>query len=79
MKNFLEREPERFKAFGRGLALQDAIITLKHAIAMEEFNMKVYQIGIPITLSSMGRKYVLKNDLIFSTKLPYKFMGIPNG
>jgi hypothetical protein len=51
MKNFLEREPERFKAFSRGLALQDAIITLKHA--MEEFNMKVYQIGIPITLSSM--------------------------
>jgi hypothetical protein len=75
MKNFLEREPERFKAFGRGLALQDAIITLKHAIAMEEFNMKVYQIGIPITLSSMGRKYVLKNDLIFFNKITIQVYG----
>jgi hypothetical protein len=56
MKDFLKRDPEKFKDY----ALNDAIITLKHALAMEEFNMKLFQIGIPLTLSSIGRKYVLK-------------------
>jgi hypothetical protein len=72
MRVFYEREPERFKDY----AIQDAIITLKHAVAMEEFNMKVYQIGVPITLSSIGRKYVLKEwGSIFQKHLPYQVSG----
>lgn len=72
MRGFLKREPERFKDY----ALHDAVITLKHAVAMEEFNMKVNQIGVPLTLSSIGRKYVVKEwSNIFQKHLPYQVSG----
>jgi len=39
-------------------ALKDAIITLIHSNYMEDFNFKLNEVGIPITLSSLGSKYV---------------------
>jgi hypothetical protein len=41
-------------------ALQDSVITLKHANEMEKFNMTIDKLGIPLTLSSLGKQYVLK-------------------
>lgn len=54
MSAFLKRDKAAFEDY----ALQVAIITLKHALSMEKFNMSVIQIGIPLTLSSIGRIYV---------------------
>lgn len=54
MSAFLERDKEPFEAF----ALKDSIINLKHALSMEKFNMSVKKIGIPLTLSSVGRSFV---------------------
>lgn len=54
MSAFLKRDPQAFQEY----AIRDAVITLKHAIAMEKFNMSIKQIGIPVTLASIGRKYV---------------------
>lgn len=72
MKAFLKRDKSAFEEY----ALQDAVITLKHATAMEEFNMRVNQIGIPLTLSSIGRKYVFKEwSKIFRKYLPYQISG----
>jgi len=56
MKAFLLRDPQAFEEY----AIQDAIITVKHAVEMEKFNMTVKQVGIPLTLSSIGRNYVFK-------------------
>jgi hypothetical protein len=56
MSGFLKRDPVAFKEY----AIQDAIITLKHALSMEQFNMSVKQLGVPLTLSSIGRNYVFK-------------------
>jgi hypothetical protein len=55
MSKFLERDRTGFEEY----AIQDAIITLKHALSMEQFNFGIKQLGVPITLSSMGRNYVL--------------------
>jgi hypothetical protein len=41
-------------------AIQDSIITLKHASTMEDFNFTVDKMGVPITLSSIGKSYVVK-------------------
>ena len=72
MRGFLEIDPERFRDY----ALHDALITLKHAIEMEVFNMKMFQIGIPLTLSSIGRKFVFKEwRNIFKKHLPYQVSG----
>jgi hypothetical protein len=54
MSNFLKRDQKAFEEY----ALQDAVITLKHGLAMEKFNFSIKQYGIPLTLSSVGRKYV---------------------
>jgi hypothetical protein len=54
MDQFWIRDKKAFDEY----ALQDAIITLKQATAMEEFNMTVNQLGIPLTLSSIGRNDV---------------------
>ena len=51
MSGFLKRDKKAFEEY----ALQDAIITLKHAISMEKFNLTVKQLGIPLTLSTIGR------------------------
>lgn len=43
-------------------AVQDSIITLKHVNELEKFSFKnVHQIGVPLTLSSIGKKFVLKH------------------
>ena len=56
MSAFLKRDPEAFKEY----AIQDAVITLKHALSMENFNMSIKQLGVPLTLSSIGRNYVFE-------------------
>lgn len=47
-------------------AIKDAIIPLIHASYMEDFNFKYQGIGIPLTLSSLGARYV---------KYKWKLMG----
>jgi hypothetical protein len=49
------------KALFEVYAINDAIITLIHSIHMEDFNFKLHEVGIPITLSSLGIKYVKDN------------------
>jgi hypothetical protein len=55
MDLLLQTDRHRFEEY----AQQDAVITLKHANAMEDFNIRLKEIGVPITLASLGRKYVL--------------------
>ena len=56
MDEFLKRDKQAFEDY----AIQDAVITLKHALEMERFNMGIKKLGVPLTLSSIGRKYVLE-------------------
>ena len=55
MDKLLARDRAKFTEY----AQQDAVITLKHALSMGDFNIQLKHIGVPITLSSLGRKYVL--------------------
>jgi hypothetical protein len=63
MSKFLEREKKKkttkktTKAFIE-YAILDANFTVKHETEMEKLNKTVRKIGIPITLSSIGRNYV---------------------
>ena len=72
MSKLLKEDKNTFIEYG----VQDAKITLKHAVKMEEFNRSVKQLGIPTTLSSIGRYYVatkwVKN---FDKHLPYQISG----
>lgn len=54
MQQFLDRDRDGFIAY----ALRDALISLVHASWMEDFNFPLGGNGIPISLSSIGRKYV---------------------
>jgi hypothetical protein len=54
MKRFLEEDEERFKKY----AVKDALIPLVHASFMEDFNIRIGNPTIPITLSSLGGNYV---------------------
>lgn len=54
MDLLLKNDKTKFKEY----ALNDSIITLKHAVWMEEFHFKVKGTGIPTTLSNLGNKYV---------------------
>jgi hypothetical protein len=56
MDKFLLRDKESFEKY----AIRDALIVLKHSVAMEEFNFTVKQLGVPLTLSSIGRNYVFE-------------------
>lgn len=56
MDLLLTENPELFERYAK----QDAIVTLKHASTMEDFNLTVSKIGVPLTLSSVGKAYVLK-------------------
>src|SRR5258705_12253398 len=56
MEDFLKKERGKFKKN----AQQNAEITLKHTLLMEDFNIQLKNLGVPITLSSLGRKYVIK-------------------
>jgi hypothetical protein len=72
MRDFLKRDKNAFTEY----AIQDAVITLKHATAMEVFNMTLKQHGIPMTLSSLGRKYVFEEwSKNFKKNIPYQISG----
>jgi hypothetical protein len=72
MSNLLTRDPVKFEKY----AIRDAVITLKHAIEMAQFNESIKQIGIPLTLSSVGRNYVFNEwRKIMKKYLPYQLSG----
>ena len=54
MDVFLANDPEKFKEY----AMKDSLITLKHAIWMENFYFKLKGLGVPTTLSNIGNKFV---------------------
>jgi hypothetical protein len=54
MDEFLKKNPNKFIEY----ALKDAEIPLIHANFMEDFNFKIHELGIPVTLSSLSSKYV---------------------
>ena len=54
MQGFLKRDKEKFTEY----ALRDAIISLIHASWMEDFNFNLGGVGIPVSLSSLGRNNV---------------------
>ena len=54
MQSFLSRDKEKFVEY----AVKDAIISLIHALWMEEFNFNYGCVGIPLSLSAIGRNYV---------------------
>lgn len=71
MSEFLREHRDEFQEY----AQRDALITLKHALAMEEFNQTVHRIGIPLTLSSLGRQFVLKAFDEMDKYMPYQISG----
>ena len=56
MSLLLEENKELFERY----AIRDAEITLKHASEMESFNLSVIKTGVPLTISGIGKNYVLK-------------------
>lgn len=56
MRELLDEKKELFKEY----AIRDAIITHKHASSMEDFYLTVLKIGVPLTISSVAKAYVLK-------------------
>jgi hypothetical protein len=54
MQGFLIRDKDKFIEY----ALRDALISLIHACWMEDFNFKSGGIGVPLSLSSIGRSFV---------------------
>jgi hypothetical protein len=55
MKDLLQNNKELFEKY----AIQDSIITWKHATSMEDFNLEINQVGIPLTVSSISKNYIL--------------------
>ena len=55
MSVFLQDDKLSFEEY----AIRDALITLKHSVEMERFNFSLKQLGVPMTLSSLGKKFVL--------------------
>lgn len=56
MDLLLTENPELFEKYAK----QDAVVTLKHASTMEDFYLSLSKLGVPLTLSSVGKSYVLK-------------------
>jgi hypothetical protein len=72
MSAFLKRDKKKFELY----AIQDAVITLKHSLFMEEFNFNIKQLGVPLTLSSLGRNFVLDQwTQNFVKHTPYQITG----
>lgn len=72
MKGLLKSDKDLYEKYAK----QDAIIALKHALGMEEFNFSVKEHGIPSTLSSLGRKFVASEwKREFRRHLPYQISG----
>jgi hypothetical protein len=57
MSKLLKEDKDLFQSY----AIQDSLITLKHANSMEDFNISLNKTGVPLTLSSLGKIYVLNN------------------
>ena len=71
MSTLLAKDKVKFEQY----ALRDAIITLKHALAMEEFNFSIKQLGVPLTLSSLGRNFVFEEWRNQEKFMPYQISG----
>ena len=72
MSLFIKEDKASFEEY----AVRDAVITLKHSIEMEWFNLSLKQLGVPTTLSSLGKKFVTgKWDEEFEKYLPYQISG----
>lgn len=56
MDEFLDRDPQGFAEY----AITDALIPLMHAITLEKVNFSIKRIGVPLTISSLGRSLVLE-------------------
>jgi hypothetical protein len=54
MSKLRSENPELFDKY----AIQDSVITLKHGIEMEAFNTSLGCVGVPLTMSSLGKAYV---------------------
>jgi hypothetical protein len=65
MQSFLRRDMVKFVEY----AVRDALISLTHALWMEDFNFNLGGLGIPLTLSSIGRRYVKK--CVEGNKVPW--------
>lgn len=57
MEAFWNNDPAFFKEY----ALQDALITLIHGCRMAQFNIEIGGSGVPVTLSSLSERYLLKS------------------
>jgi len=56
MDQFMNKEPLLFKKY----AMRDSLITLRHAIFMEDLSFSLGGTSIPITLASLSRLYIHK-------------------
>lgn len=56
MKDLLRDNKPLFEKY----ALKDSIITLKHINSMEDFYVSLGKVGVPLTLSGIGKSYVLQ-------------------
>ncbi|KAJ8057816.1 hypothetical protein OCU04_013242 [Sclerotinia nivalis] len=56
MKDLLNEDKPLFERY----ALKDSIITLKHVNSMEDFYVTLGKVGVPLTLSGIGKSYVLR-------------------
>jgi hypothetical protein len=54
MRKLRNEKPDLFDEY----AIKDSVITLKHGISMEEFNIKLGRVGVPLTMSGIGKSYV---------------------
>ena len=54
MDEFLKRDKDSFEQYAK----TDAILTLTHAVAMETYNFTINQLGVPLTISSIGKNLV---------------------
>lgn len=56
MRALLKDDKSLFERYG----IRDSVITLKHAISMEEYYTSIGKFGVPLTLSSISKAYVAK-------------------
>lgn len=72
MDEFLKRDPIAFEAY----AITDAIIPLRYAITLEEFNFTIKKVGVPITVSGLARCLVLEGwSEELAKNIPYQISG----
>jgi hypothetical protein len=72
ISKWLQQDPKGFESY----ALTDVLIVLKHSTEMETFNLSLKKIGVPITLSSMGKNFVFEQwKEEFERYFPYQISG----